>query len=359
MTSTPSTLRDAVSRPSSAKRMTISALAAQLGMTKGTVSRALNGYPDIAKETRKRVQKAATAAGYVPLSHAQAIRTGRVRSLGLVLQINQHDGHRPFLADFLSGVSQEASAADWTLTVATATSTASTLETLGALARAQKADGFILPRTYADDPRIRFLRAADVPFVLYGRTADLSGCAYYDLDGEGAVQDAVQRLAELGHKRIAYVGGGAGYNYTRLRAQGYLDGLNACGLPFERSYLAGPAVNEAEGASQTLRLLDTPTPPTAIVFAVDRAACGAYAEASRRGLQIGRDLSVISYDGIPEGGLMEPPLSTYRVDTKQAGAALARMLIARIGGEEPENLRELAKPGFWSRGSHGPPPKDT
>lgn len=90
------------------RRVTISDLADYLNLTKGTVSRALNGYDDIAENTRLRVKRAAEQLNYRPLSHAQAIRTGRVRSLGLVLQVNEHDGHRPFVAEFLAGLSEAA-----------------------------------------------------------------------------------------------------------------------------------------------------------------------------------------------------------------------------------------------------------
>ncbi len=123
------------------------------------------------------MRETAQALGYRPLANAQAMRTGRLRSIGLVLQLNEHDCHRPFLADFLAGVSEAASAADWTIAVATATSDEDTLRLLCKLADERKADGFILPRTLWDDPRVSLLRDAEVPFVLYGRTADSRGCA--------------------------------------------------------------------------------------------------------------------------------------------------------------------------------------
>ncbi|MEL7416496.1 MAG: LacI family DNA-binding transcriptional regulator, partial [Pseudomonadota bacterium] len=131
-------------------RVTISDVADALGVTKSTVSRALNGYPDISERMRRRVKTAVAELGYRPLAQAQAIRTGRARALGLVLQIDEHDGHRPFLTDFLAGVSEAASAAMWSLTVSTARSTEDTQDTLGRLVEERKADGFILPRTYID-----------------------------------------------------------------------------------------------------------------------------------------------------------------------------------------------------------------
>lgn len=337
------------------RRVTIADVARDLGVTKSTVSRALNGYPDIAETTRLRISRAAERLGYRPLAHAQAIRTGRVRSLGLVLQIDDDDSARPFLADFIAGVTQAASAESWTITIATAPTEAEVRATLSRLVDEQKADGFILPRTLLQDGRIDTLRAQNVPFILFGRTADPTGCAWYDIKGEDAMRAATTRLASLGHTRIAHVPGGEVYTYSKLRMEGYRDGLAAAGLAFDPALIAAPAMTPREGEVQTRALLALPEPPTAIVFAVDRAALGAYAAARALHLRIGSDLSVIAYDGIPEGAYADPGLTTFAVNSRQAGERLARLLIARIRGAAPEDLRELAPATLVERGSDRPP----
>lgn len=337
------------------RRVTINDVAAQIGLTKSTVSRALNGYPDISERTRLRVWETAQALGYRPLANAQAMRTGRLRSIGLVLQLNEHDCHRPFLADFLAGVSEAASAADWTIAVATATSDEDTLRLLCKLADERKADGFILPRTLWDDPRVSLLRDAEVPFVLYGRTADSRGCAWFDIKSECAMADAVARLAALGHTRIGFIAGPVRYTYARLRLDGYRDGLAQTGLPYDPSIVGPPALGVSEGQAAMLALLtQTITPPTAIICSTDLGAVGAYRTAAALGLAIGTDLSIISYDGIPEGELLDPPLSTFCADARAAGARLTELLIDRISGRAPESLRELAPAVFMQRRSHGP-----
>lgn len=346
----------AATEPMLAKRVRIVDLADHLGLTKGTVSRALNGYSDISQSTQLRVRRAAERLGYRPLSHAQAIRTGRVRSIGLVLQMNEHDGHSAFVADFLAGLSEAASAEDWTLTVATASSDETTTDLLERLNRERKADGFILPRTKLDDRRIRFLRRHDIPFVLYGRTADPSGCAWFDIKSEAAMEDAVTTLAALGHRRIGFVPGPEDYTYASLRRDGYLAGLAKAGLPVDPALIAQPAVARGSGAASVGALLDLARPPSAIVCSVDGAALGAYDAARARGIEIGRDLSLISYDGIPEATLLDPPLSTFSVDIRGAGERLAQMLIRRCRGEAVEELRALGHATFEARGSHGPAP---
>jgi LacI family transcriptional regulator len=338
-----------------AKRVTISDMAEALGVTKSTVSRAMNGYPDISDAMQLRVKHLAAKLGYQPLSHAQAIKTGRTRSLGIVLQFSDHDGQRPFLAEYLAGVSAGANVHGWTLTVSASSDDAELMDTFRALIRDRKADGFILPRALMDDPRVHLLRDAKVPFVLFGRPKDDSECAWFDILGENAMRDAVQHLASLGHRRIGFINGGMHYAYAALRDQGFAQGMALAGLDIDPDLILENALTVDAGAAAAAAMLDRSDPPTAIVCAVDFAALGVYRAAADRGLQVGRDVSIVSYDGIPEGAYAKPPLSTFSVDTRAAGSRLANLLIRRIQGEPAEQLRETASATFIDRGSIGPP----
>ncbi len=338
-------------------RVTINDLADALGLTKSTVSRALNGYPDIAEGTRKRVQRQAQIMDYRPLSHAQAIRTGRTRAVGLVLQTDLPGAGRPFIANFLGGITGRLGAEGWTLTVATALNEQDMLQTLERLIEERKADGFVLPRTLADDPRVELLRRHDIPFVMFGRTGDPTDCAWFDIASETAMRAAVARLAGFGHERIALVNGEIEYTFSRLRDQGFRTGMAEAGLTVDANLIRNGAMTLETGAAAARHLLDLPAPPTAIVYAVDIAALGAYVAAAERGLTIGRDLSVIGYDGVPEGAFATPPLTTFDVDMEHAGARLAALLMQRIRGAQAEDLRELTNARLVVRGSDGPPVK--
>ncbi len=348
-------LEQRIDHKQSQRRVTISDMSAALGLTKSTVSRALNNYPDISDATRLRVTRMAEKMGYRPLSHAQAIRTGRTKSLGLVIQLSEHDAHRPFLAEFLAGVSLGASDEGYTLTVASSKSDADTQAIFRGMLQDRKADGFILQRTLRDDPRVRLLRSMDVPFVLFGRTADSEDCAWLDVAGEDAIADAVDHLVGLGHKRIGYIGGGLPYNYSALRRAGFEAAMTRQGLSMDPDIMRDGAMTRADGAAASADILSAKVPPTAIICAVDMAALGVYQTAERFGLTIGSDLSILSYDGIPEGAHATPPLSTYAVDFTACGRGLSRLLIRRISGEKPENLRELTTATFLDRGSTGVP----
>jgi LacI family transcriptional regulator len=324
------------------RRVTISDVAEALGMAKGTVSRALNGYPDIAEGTRLRVAKTAREMGYRPLAQAQAIRTGRARALGLVLNAGRSDAHKPFLTDFLDGISRGASEESWTLTVATAEDEADEVATMTRLIEERKVDGFILPRTKRVDPRIDLCRARGVAFILYGRTDDPTECAWFDICGEEAMRGAVRRLAGFGHRRIGFLNGAAVYNYSHLRRQGFEAGMAEAGLTLDPGLIVEGVTTLADGEAAGDRLLALPDPPSAVVCALDLAALGLYRAAQAQGRGVGRDLAVISYDGIPEAATADPPLTTFAVDTRTAGRRLAKMLLARIRGTAPEELRALA-----------------
>lgn len=334
-------------------RVTISDMADALGLTKSTVSRAMNGYPDISQATQMRVKRMAERLSYQPLSHAQAIKTGRTRSLGLVLQLSDHDAQRPFLAEFLAGLSAGAHAQGWTLTVAAADSHEDMIETFRALLRDGKADGFILPRAICNDPRVALLRNAHVPFVLFGRQDNDEGCAWFDILGEDAMQHAVARLAELGHRRIGYINGGAKYSYAGLREAGFRKGMRDAGLEIDDNLIRQDAVTIADGAAAAGALLDHRNRPTALVCAVDFAALGAYQAVAARKLRVGLDVSIIGYDGIPEGAHAQPPLTTFAVDNKAAGERLSNLLIRRIRGEPLSDLRETVRATYVERGSTG------
>ncbi len=337
------------------RRTTIADVAQSLNLAKGTVSRALNDYADISDRTKRRVRKKAKEMGYNPLCHAQAIRTGFAKSLGLVLVVNQNESHRPFLAGFLAGVTRATASQGWTLTVATAETEAGALTTLKRLVTEHKVDGFILPRTSEADPRLDFLREEGVPFVLFGRSPDPEGCSWYDIRGEAAMEEAVLRLCGFGHRRIAFINGRSQYHYSKLRHEGYLAGLHKAGLETDESIICTDAVTSEHGAQTSEALLVHDDPPTGFLFATDQAAFGMYRTAARYGLAIGSDISVISYDGVPEAAHTTPPLTTFSVDRNRAGWQLATILMARINGVAAEELRILEPAILVERQSDGPP----
>ncbi|WP_417254256.1 LacI family DNA-binding transcriptional regulator [Celeribacter sp.] len=338
-------------------RVTITDLSQALNLTKGTVSRALNGYPDISETTRVRVIRAAQAMGYRPLSQAQAIKTGRSCSLGLVIELSAHDAHRPFLAEFLAGLTQAASKEGWTLTIATSESEGDTLGIMRDLVHNRKADGFILPRVLWNDPRIAFLERENTPYICYGRAKNHQNTSYFDACSESSMAEAVAMLAGLGHERIAYIGSASHYAYSHLRRDGYRAGLQSAGLDIDPALMIEELLCPEEAAKAARQLLSMKYPPTAILCATDMLARGVYDFANSIGLKIGSDLSVVGYDGSPEARAMWPRLATFSVDNRKAGAALGAMFIARVRNMDAPLQQELIAAEFCPGGSVGAPDK--
>jgi LacI family transcriptional regulator len=335
--------------------VTIADLAAELGVTKSTVSRALNGYADISEATRERVRAAAQASGYFASSAARNLKRGRHETIGVVLPVHSGTMAQPFLAEFFDAVSRTLHASGYDLLTATARSREDAMKTHGRLIAARKVDGFILPRTEVTDPRVAFLRKKGVPFITHGRTDQQAHHAWFDIDNVGAFRSVVARLHGLGHKRIAFVGGPASFNFVSQRLEGYRDGLRSAGLTIDDSLTMLGDLDAPAGLESGRRLLALPRPPTAIVCATDAIAVGVIRALAERGLRAGREVSVTGYDDLPLSDFIDPPLTTFSQETAKSGERVAGMLLELIGGARPEDLQELHEAVFIQRASDGKP----
>ena len=338
--------------------VTIADLAAELGVTKSTVSRALNGYPDISEVTRERVRAAAQANGYFASSAARNLKRGRHETIGVVLPVHSGTMAQPFLAEFFDAVSRTLHASGYDLLTATARSREDALKAHERLIAARKVDGFILPRTEVRDARIGLLREKGVAFVTHGRTMHQAHHAWFDIDNAGAFRHVVAHLSGLGHARIAFVGGPDSFNFMSQRIEGYEDGLAAAGHKFDRALVVLGQLGAQSGLQAARQLLDIARPPTAFACATDAIAVGVMRALSERGLRAGRDVSVTGYDDLPLCDFIDPPLTTFSQQTEKSGERVAGMLLELIGGKRPEELQELHDAVFVKRASDGPPSVD-
>lgn len=337
------------------KKLRIVDLADHLGLSKGTVSRALRDYPDISDATKKRVIEAAQALGYQPSSSALALSTGLAHSAALILSTTGDCVQKSYLPDFLAGISMRLSRDNWTLTVANAGPGSDDLAVQMRLIGERKVDGFIVPRPRPVDPRVEMLRKLNIPFVVYGRVVDMTDVPSFDFNGEKAMQNAVERLAAMGHRRIAHIGASSAFYLQRVRREGYLAGLRAAGLAYDPSLYREDAMTSAEGELLAAEILKARVPPTAIVCAMDEAALGAGRAIEAMGLTIGKDVSLIGYDGIHAASIVPTPLTTFAVNSRLAGERLADILIRRIRGGMGPGLQELRDASLIERQSDRPP----
>ncbi|MCB1517955.1 MAG: substrate-binding domain-containing protein [Hyphomicrobiaceae bacterium] len=333
----------------------IAELARHCGLAEGTISRALNNYPDIALKTRERVQQAARELGYRPSSTARRLARGVVETVGFVLPGRKDHLSDPFLSEILDGLAAELSANDWDLLLAAVPDDHDEIDVMDRLLRAGKVGGFAVTRVRRKDPRIEYLRNAAIPFVAYGRTEKHNDYSWLDIDNEKAFVDAVAYLADLGHRRIALLGGDLQMNYAWLRRQGFIKGLQAKGLEVRDDYVIDNVRVDLGAREAVERLLALDEPPTALVCITDSVAIGAMHALQRAGLKPGRDVSIIGYDGLPIGTVMEPALTTMSQATYEAGRQIARMLLKQTASQNSEISQVLWEAKLTPRASAYPP----
>ncbi|MEM1377900.1 MAG: LacI family DNA-binding transcriptional regulator, partial [Pseudomonadota bacterium] len=157
-------------------------LSEHLGLSQTTVSRALNGYPEVSEDTRRRVVKAAHQINYQPNSNARKLATGKSRTIGHVVPLGDHDMINPHFSDFIAGagVVYNESGYDMLLKVVTQEQE---LEAYRALKNGNRIDGVIVHGPLNDDPRIAELTEMGIPFVVHGRmTTHQDGYAWVDVN---------------------------------------------------------------------------------------------------------------------------------------------------------------------------------
>ena len=335
-------------------RVTLKTLAADLGLTEATVSRALNDYDDIAEQTRLRVQKEASAQGYAPNPSARRLARGTAEAAAYLMPASQNGVSDSFIGQLLQGLGESLSKRKWDLLVMQAPAAEDEAEAIQKLARSGTVGGVVLSRPYKVDKRIKLLQEAQLPFVVHGQSSDCSDYAWYDVDNTKAFIDIVDHLVSLGHRELGYVGAPSYLNFAHQRMQGVLQGISYNGLSEADLLIEISEMSDLGGEQAASVMLDCDAPPTALICATDIQAIGALAALRSRGLRAGVDVSVIGYDGLFIGKHSNPPLTTMAQPLAHSGRILGDMLLALIDGAEPKSLQELRNAELVRRMSDGP-----
>ncbi|MGL4635686.1 MAG: substrate-binding domain-containing protein [Beijerinckiaceae bacterium] len=334
--------------------MSIRQLAKTLDLSITTVSRALAGYSDVSKATQERVKAAAKLAGYRPNAMARNLKMGRASTMGILLPVAAAGYGDPFIAELIASVSAALAEKDLDLVVTSVPSGETEVSAMQRVIDARKIDGFFIPRTRWDDPRVDLLLELDFPFVCHGRTARADEHAWLDVDGETAFLEATRRLISFGHRDIAMINAPASFTYARHRFAGYRKALAEAGIALrEELVIEAKAARIDEGQSTAATLLEKQN-PTAILAATDQLAIGVLSAIRAKGLQAGRDISVIGYDDLMLSAHTVPPLTTMRQAIANEGRELVELLLDRIAGKPVKELQKLWKADLVARASDGP-----
>ena len=340
-------------------RPTLAEIARAAGVNKSTASRALRGDPAIGTETSQRIQRLASQLNYVPNASARRLNRAQTDTLALSLRaLNlSAGGTDPFLVELLAGITDEAASRHFDVLLARAEEGDAELNVYKRILGGHHADGFILTDLRSTDPRLDYLSARRYPHVLFGRPAeDLRDARRYpypwvEVDNRTGARLGTEHLVTLGHRRIAFIGGGTTYFWERDRRAGYRDALEKAGIIYDPSLCLPSGLSQEDGYALTRHLLGKELPPTAIFAISDVLAVGAMRAASDAGKTIGRDFSVMGFDGVGLGAYLTPPLTTLRQPINYVGHVLVQLLLDLLADESLLEKHLLLQPELMVRAS--------
>ncbi|MET7749396.1 LacI family DNA-binding transcriptional regulator [Micromonospora sp. NPDC005367] len=326
-------------RTRSLGRPTLDAVAARAGVGRGTVSRVVNGSPQVSPEARAAVQQAIAELGYVPNRAARALVTRRTDSVALVVS---ESGDRiftePFFAAIVRGISSALLQTPMQLWLAMAQSAVERERVEHHLTN-QHVDGVLLLSLHDADPLPGLLEERGVPSVLGGRPARMlrpgaRPAWFVDVDNVGGARQAVQYLAGRGRQRIATIAGPQDMGAGLARLTGYTEAITATRGGIDTDLVAFGDFSEESGAAAMRRLLEVRPDVDAVFVASDLMAFGALRALREAGRRVPDDVAVVGFDDAPIARQADPPLTTVFQPVEEMGRQMARLLVARIRGDD-------------------------
>lgn len=323
--------------------MTIAYIAESAGVSVPTVSKVLNRRSGVSDDTRARVEELINRYGYrKPANRANAVE--------LVFR----ELESMWAVEIIRGVERVARQNRVTVTVTEFglhdTSERSMDQTAGRRPHA------VLSVAQLTEQERAQLRSKGVAFVVFDPTTEMPD----DVPFVGATnwrggRSATQHLIDLGHRRIAMIGGPDEVLFARARLDGHHSAMAASGLPADPSLVVPAALTREGGYTAAQVLLERPDRPTAVVTTNDLQALGVYQAAREAGLSIPRDLSVVGFDDLPVVAWVDPPLTTVHQPLTEMAAAATQLALALGRGEQPPQLGVEIATSLVVRQSTAPP----
>lgn len=312
--------------------VTLSQMAKILGVSPMTVSRALNGQTGLSADLRQTILSLAAELGYAAYKPARSLKGARTNTLGIVADIRL-----PFMTEIVNTIRDQAAmlgfdAVVYEFSAGRARSLGRALAMLDSII-----DGAVIALPCEPDDADILERR--LPFVTIER-ATPSGPAIVADNYRGAAE-ATRHLLALGHRRIGFIGGNERLSSARRRHQGYRDALAQAAVPFQPGLVAPGDFSIAGGYNAAMQLLDVKAWPTAIFAANDLSAVGAMEAATKLGMRIPDDLSIIGFDDMRLALELDPPLTTVRQPFQAMAAEAVDALVAIIA-ERSTPVKELS-----------------
>lgn len=308
----------------------IDAVARRAGVSTATVSRALRGLPNVSQQTRARVLAAARELDYVISPSASRLASGQTRSIGVV---TPYLG-RWFFGQVLSGAEEVLHAAGYDVLLYALPDEATRADFFARMPLRRRVDGVLILTLPMRDSELEQLAALGVPVASVGVPGPGVSCV--SIDDAAAARVAVNHLVNLGHERIALIGGGQSepihFTVPHDRLAGYRGAMADAGLRVPAGFEADGAFTFAGGEAAMADLLALPTPPTSVFAESDEMAMGAMRTVRHSGLRCPDDISIVGFDDHELAEMMD--LTTIAQPVHEQGRVASQMLLDRIAGAQ-------------------------
>jgi LacI family transcriptional regulator len=331
---------------------TLSDIARALGLSKMTVSRAINNHTSVRPDTRARVLAVAEKLHYQPHHYARALSTNRSHLLGIVVP----DLVPSYFAELIRGIEAVARPAGFHILICNTDEDAAR-ETADVGALRHRADGLIVASALgpARTALYKALIAQGVKMVLIDRPLDDVPCPAVTTDNVRVGAMATAHLIALGHRRVGHLYGDASI-VAAERYRGYRQALARRGVRASRALVRPCGFLEEEGRAAMRAWIAEGGVPPAIFVSNDGAAIGAMRAIEEAGLRVPEDIALVGAGNIHYGDLLRVPLTTVSWDKQEMGQSAARLLIAAIEGTKRaprRSARVIVKPQLLVRASCG------
>jgi DNA-binding LacI/PurR family transcriptional regulator len=307
-------------------------LARHLNVSIGTVSRALNGRSDVSAETRQRVLEAAETLGYSPNQSGRSLRQGATGMIGFMIATNRERAAKgeAFFMSVLDGLQPYLAERGLDVVVLLCSADQDPFAYLRRVVERRLADGMIIAETQRTDPRLDYLMKRKLPFVAFGRSLSGGDHPWLDLDFEGVAEQAIDRLARLGHKRIAIATASSEINYGYVYVDACRASLARRGITLSDDLVIRAPLTEAGGFEVGERLLAMDDRPSAVLLVDNKMATGLYHQLYEADMVPGRDIAIIGFDDSPQAQYLSPALTCFRVPLAELGRRLGETLVSAM-----------------------------
>ncbi len=329
------------------KRVTIKDVAQAAGVSRQTVSRAINNRNEISPETRARVLQIAKEMGYRPSSIARSLATRRTSTLGLVIP----DVANPFFSEVVRGAEHEAYAKDYNVFLCNTNEDPGREQAILQSLEGQRVDGVLLCSSRLEEQELREALTHQSAVVLFNRSLQGSQIGTILIDDALGGEVATRHLLQTGHRNVGFLAGPAASHSGRLRTKGYLRAMDEANIADSSAWVRTCAPTVAGGREATLALLTQIPDLTALFCYNDLVAVGALKACAELECTIPDDIAIIGFDDIPLAGLVTPTLTTCHVPRYDLGRQAMRLLLEHIHGCEEECRAILVEPKLVIRAS--------